>query len=566
MLFFSTSSLSCLGRCHFDEDLPYFPVTTYHHQEENDDLLVYVSPTPVETTKQSAELDGPPLKIYARQTQVTSDLVREPSSQLKDAPIDALNDAPNDAPNDVSNDVPINALNKAYGESDAPSDAPSSSNSPSPSSAPKLDLSIALRKGKRTCRYPIFAFISYDGLSTSSRAFVANLDSILVLNIVGEALAHSRWRAAMIEEMNALDHNGTWDLVDLPVRKKPIGFKWVFSVKMNLDVVYFLAATYDWPLHQLDVKNAFLHGDLEEEVYMEQPTGFVAQWEYGRVCKLKKALYGLKQSPRVWFGKFSNVVIEFGLRRSVYDHSVFYSSSNAGQIEAKPCDEPMIPKLKLKFEDGRLLHNPEKYRRVDAVTQILGYLKGTPGLDILYANHGHHIAEGFTVIDYAGCPNTLRSTMGYYVFVRGNLVSWKSKKKNVVSRSSSEAEYRAMAQTTCELVWLRNLLGEIGFPQSKPMKMWCDNQETIYIATNPVFHERTKHIEVDCHFTCKKLEDGTIITPHIRTESQLAKVLTKALLGTRINSICNKLGMINIYAQLQGNVKICIRVGPNPLG
>ncbi|GKB28078.1 uncharacterized mitochondrial protein-like protein, partial [Tanacetum coccineum] len=258
---------------------------------------------------------------------------------------------------------------------------------------------------------------------------------------------------------------------------------------------------------------------------------------------------------------------------------------DAGQIEAKLCDVPMIPKLKLRSEDGRLLHNPEKYRRVvrklnyltitrpdiafsvsvvsqfliaprtshwDAVTQILGYLKGTPGLGILYVNHGHHIAEGFTDVDYAGCPNTSRSTTGYCVFIGGNLVSWKSKKQNVVSRSSLEAEYRVIAQTTYELVWLRNLLGEIGFPQSKPMKMWCDNQAAIYIATNPVFHERTKHIEVDCHFTREKLEDGTITTPHIRTESQLADVLTKALPGTRINSICNKLGMINIYAQLEG--------------
>ncbi|GJR84883.1 retrovirus-related pol polyprotein from transposon TNT 1-94 [Tanacetum coccineum] len=438
----------------FHEDLPYFPVTTYHHQKENDDLLVYVSPTPVETTKQSAELDGPRLKGYARQTRVTSDLVRKPSSQLKDAPIDAPNDAPNDTPNDVSNDVPINALSKAYGESDAPSDAPSSSNSPSPSSTPELDIPIALRKGKRTCRYPISAFISYDGLSTSSRAFVAKLDSILVPKIVGEALAHSRCIMGS-------------DKAGIKKLKSFIGT--CFETKNLGSVKYFLG---------IEVS-----------------------------CSSK----GIFLSQKKYCIDLLDVV---------------------GQIEAKPCDEPMIPKLKLKSEDGILLHNPEKYRRVvgklnyliitrpdiafpvsvvsqfltaprmshwDAVTQILGYLKGTPGLGILYANHRHHIAEGFTDADYAGCPNTLRSTTGYYVFVGGNLVSWK----------------------------------------------------TIYIATNPVFHERIKHIEVDCHFTSEKLKDGIITTPHIRTESQLADVLTKALPETRINSICNKLGMINIYAQLE---------------
>ncbi|GJY86118.1 retrovirus-related pol polyprotein from transposon TNT 1-94 [Tanacetum coccineum] len=421
--------------------------------KRSDDLLVYVSSTPVETTKQSAELD--------------------------DVPIDA------------PNDVPISAPSEAYCESDAPS----GSDSPSPSPAPELDLPIALWKGKRTCIYPVSTFISYDGLSTPSRAFIANLDSIVVLKTVGEALAYFGWRDAMIEEMNALDHNDTWASIDLPVHKKPIDCKWVFSVKINLDgsiarlkarlVAKVYAQTYGIDYSQNFSQNAFLHGDLEEEVYMEQPPRFVAQGEYGRVCCILLVVYVddivITSSDKVGIKKLKSFI---------------------GQIEAKLCDEPMIPKLKLKSEDGRLLHYPEKYRRVVGKLNYLTITRpniaflGTPGLGILYANHGHHITEGFTYADYVGCPNTSRSIIGYCVFIGGNLVSWKS---------------------------------EIGFPQSKPMKMWCDNQTTIYIATNMVFHERTKHIEVDCHFTHEKLEDGTITTPHIKTESHLADVLTKEL-------------------------------------
>jgi len=171
-------------------------------------------------------------------------------------------------------------------------------------------------------------------------------------------------------EMSALHQNGTWELVPLPPHKKTVGCKWVFTVKFNPDgsvdrlkarlvakgytqtygidydetfspvakissvrVLISLAATLDWPLFQLDVKNAFLHGDLHEEVYMEQPPGFVAQGESpGRVCKLKKALYGLKQSPRAWFGKFSEAVLKFGLQRCQTDHSVFHLHTSAGYI------------------------------------------------------------------------------------------------------------------------------------------------------------------------------------------------------------------------------------------
>ena len=93
-----------------------------------------------------------------------------------------------------------------------------------------------------------------------------------------------------------------------------------------------LVATYNWDLHQLDIKNAFLHGDLQEEVYMEQPLGFVAQGVIGRVCPLRKSLYRLKQSPHAWFGKFSQAVEEFGMQKCKSDHSVFYRNSSSGII------------------------------------------------------------------------------------------------------------------------------------------------------------------------------------------------------------------------------------------
>ena len=93
-----------------------------------------------------------------------------------------------------------------------------------------------------------------------------------------------------------------------------------------------LATTHGWDLHQLDIKNIFLHGDLAEQDYMEQPPGFVAQGEIGRVCRLRKSLYGLKQSPRAWFGKFSEVIEKFGMQKSKSNHFVFYKNSQAGII------------------------------------------------------------------------------------------------------------------------------------------------------------------------------------------------------------------------------------------
>ncbi|RVW16413.1 Retrovirus-related Pol polyprotein from transposon RE1 [Vitis vinifera] len=498
------------------------------------------------------------------------------------------------------------------------------------------------------------------------------------------------WRQAMVDEMAALHSNGTWDLVVLPPGKSTVGCRWVYAVKVGPDgqvdrlkarlvakgytqvygsdygdtfspvakiasvrLLLSMAAMCSWPLYQLDIKNAFLHGDLAEEVYMEQPPGFVAQGESGLVCRLRRSLYGLKQSPRAWFSRFSSVVQEFGMLRSTADHSVFYHHNSLGQciylvvyvddivitgsdqdgiqklkqhlfthfqtkdlgklkyflgieiaqsssgvvlsqrkyaldileetgmLDCKPVDTPMDPNVKLVPGQGEPLGDPGRYRRLvgklnyltitrpdisfpvsvvsqflqspcdshwDAVIRILRYIKSTPGQGVLYENRGHTQVVGYTDADWAGSPTDRRSTSGYCVFIGGNLISWKSKKQDVVARSSAEAEYRAMALATCELIWLRHLLQELRFGKDEQMKLICDNQAALHIASNPVFHERTKHIEVDCHFIREKIASGCVATSFVNSNDQLADIFTKSLRGPRIKYICNKLGAYDVYA------------------
>ena len=169
--------------------------------------------------------------------------------------------------------------------------------------------------------------------------------------------------------MKALQKNETWDVVDLPKGKIPVGCKWVFTVKYNSDgtveryksrlvakgftqtlgvdytetfapvaklnsvrVLLSLAANLDWPLYQMDVKNAFLNGDLDEEVFMELPPGFELTRDRKKVCKLKKSLYGLKQSPRAWFDKFAKSVKTFGYDQGQTDHTLFFKHQEKGRL------------------------------------------------------------------------------------------------------------------------------------------------------------------------------------------------------------------------------------------
>lgn len=166
----------------------------------------------------------------------------------------------------------------------------------------------------------------------------------------------------------------------------------------------------------------------------------------------------------------------------------------------------------------------------------------------MFSKNNHLSVEGYTDADWAGNVLDRKSTSGYFTFVGGNLVTWRSKKQKVVALSSAEAEFRGMAKGLCELLWLRRLLMEIGFGPSMEMNLFCDNKAAIDISQNPVQHDRTKHVEVDRHFIKQNLEEKIIRFPFVKSEDHLADILTKAVSGKNFHDSLDKLGIKDIYA------------------
>lgn len=573
-----------------------------------------------------------------------------------------------------------------------PSNTQGNSSTPAPfvDDYANLDLPIALRKGVRTCTtHPIAKYLSYHRLSNTHRAFTSKISHLFIPRTIQEALDHPDWKLAVQEEMNALIANDTWEVGDLPQGKKTVGCKWVFTVKFKADgsverykarlvakgftqtygidyhetfapvakmnsirVLLSLAVHSNWPLFQLDVKNAFLNGDLEEEVFMDLPPGFEGKGGKEKVCKLKKSLYGLKQSPRAWFERFGKVIKSHGYSQGQADHTMFYRHTGGGKVAilivyvddiiltgddndeierlkkilakefeikdlgnlkyflgmefarskkgifvsqrkyvldllgetgllgCKAAETPIEPNLKLEPAKTEKVINREQYQRLvgkllylshtrpdiafatsvvsqfmhspgpdhfDAVYRILRYLKGTPGKGLLFGAHGNLQVEIYTDADWAGSITDRRSTSGYCTFVGGNLVTWRSKKQNVVARSSAEAEFRAVAHGICEALWIKRLLEELKVTSSLPMKLYCDNKAAIAIAHNPVLHDRTKHVEVDKHFIKEKIDSGVICLPYVSTTEQVADILTKGLPKKQFENLIDKLAMEDIF-------------------
>ncbi|GKA18184.1 retrovirus-related pol polyprotein from transposon TNT 1-94 [Tanacetum coccineum] len=228
----------------------------------------------------------------------------------------------------------------------------------------------------------------------------------------------------------------------------------------------------DWIIHQLDVNNAFLHGDLDEEVYMKIPQGFSNDNET-RVYRLRKSLYGLKQASRNWYHKFATFLRSLNFRQSKAVHSLFI------------------------FEEGSIM------------VVVLIYVDDV----IITENNLTKIQETKKQLD----DEFNIKDLGQLKYFLG------------IEHVPTRAEYKAMASTASENIRVRWLLSELHVHNPLATPLFCDNQAARHIANNPVFHERTKHVEMDCYFVRERVESKEIIPIKISSNMQIAYLLTKGL-------------------------------------
>lgn len=493
------------------------------------------------------------------------------------------------------------------------------------------------------------------------------------------------WRHAMDLEFNALLHNYTWELVPR-TNQNIIGCKWIFRIKRKADgtidkykarlvakgfhqqfgkdyfetfspvtkpvtirTVLSIALSKGWPLRQLDVNNAFLHGTLHEDIFMIQPPGFANSELPNHICKLRKSLYGLKQAPRAWYNELTSFLLHSGFRKSLSDPSLFiyqhrdvtcyllvyvddivitgsdtgfldtfirslgrkFSIKDLGPLHhflgieviptpqglflsqhrhiqdvlttfkmdgAKDVLTPLCVSDPLSPVDSTPPIDPTQYRKLvgslqylaftrpdisfainklsqfmhtprqshwQALKRVLRYLKGTVHHGLYLHRASPLTLRAFSDSDWGGVHDGGRSTTSYILYLGSNIISWRSSRQKSVSRSSTEAEYKAVANAAAEISWVQNLLLELGIKSLHTPRLFCDNTGATYLCANPVYHSKMKHVALDYHFVREHVNAGKLQVLHISSKDQLADVLTKPLPRMQFTSIRSKIGVSN---------------------
>ena len=194
---------------------------------------------------------------------------------------------------------------------------------------------------------------------------------------------------------------------------------------------------------------------------------------------------------------------------------------------------------------------------MEATVRVVWYVKQAPGFGILMSAKPTNTLQGFCDADWGTCINSRRSITGYMIMFGNSFISWKSKKLPADPRSLTEAEYRSLASTVAEGIWLIGMLRELGIEMKLPVNLYCDCKAALKIASNPVFHERTNHIDIDCHFIRENIQSGLVHTLYLSSVEQAADILTKVLSKLQHDHLVSKLGMKNIFIppSLKGGIE-----------
>ncbi|KAK1645758.1 hypothetical protein QYE76_063563 [Lolium multiflorum] len=468
-------------------------------------------------------------------------------------------------------------------------------------------------------------------------------------SVVG-ALQDASWSKAMEEEMGCIEENETWTLADLPPGHKPIGLKWVFKVKRDengtvvkhkarlvargfvqregvdfeevfapvarLDSVRLLlavAAQERWEVHHLDVKSAFLNGELKEEVYVLQPPGFAKSGSEGKVLRLHKALYGLRQAPRAWNAKLDTSLARLGFVKCPSDHAVYTRTKDGGRLLLGVYVDDLIITGTSTAAIGEFKQEMTSMFRMRDLG-LLSYYLGIevtqrPGcirlgqaayaeklLDRMGMSDCNATAAPMELrlklskngTDTAVDPSLYRSIMGglrYLVHTRPDICFTVGFLSRFMEKPTSEhmaamkhlLRYIAGTKTLgCEYthqegkvrlvgysaadhggdiddrkstsggIWLRRLLGELLGHDDGAIELRVDNKSAIALTKNPVFHDRSKHIQIRFHFIRQCIEDGDIDVQYVRTADQLSDALTKSLGRVQLQELRRRIGIVQV--------------------
>nr|GEU45523.1 copia protein [Tanacetum cinerariifolium] len=301
-------------------------------------------------------------------------------------------------------------------------------------------------------------------------------------------------------------------------QEEGIDFEESFDLVARLEAIRnFLAyaAHMNMVVYQMDIKTAFINGNLREEVYVSQPDGFVDRDNPNYVYKLKKALYGLKQAPRDWYDMLSSFLISQDFSKGLVDPTLFIRRDGKelllkyGFDSCDPVDTPMVEKSKLDEDKEGKVVDPSHYR-------------------------------AFADVDHAGCQDTRRSTSCSMQFPGDRLISWSSKRQKSDAISSTVIEYIVISGYYAQILWMRSQHIDYGLRFNKIL-MYCDNKSAISLCCNNVQHSRSKHIDIRYHFIKEHVENGVIKLYFVNSKYRLADILTKALGRERIKFLINKL-------------------------